>query len=94
MIMKELLAVMCRREEVVYKEIVYERVNAVIRRMTDNNTLKTYVEFLETNKTSHVKAPPIQLKRKQKQKTLGVNSLLVLDSTFMIRVRQNIENNS
>ncbi len=62
MIMKELLAVMCRREEVVYKEIVYERVNAVIRRMTDNNTLKTYVELLDKNKNSVVIAPGIEVK--------------------------------
>lgn len=65
MIMKELLAVMCRREEVVYKEIVYERVNAVIRRMTDNNTLKTYVELLDKNKNSVVIAPGIDVKRKE-----------------------------
>lgn len=65
MIMKELLAVMCRREEVVYKEIVYERVNAVIRRMTDNNTLKTYVELLDKNKNSVVIAPGIKVKRKE-----------------------------
>ena len=65
MIMKELLAVMCRREEVVYKEIVYERVNAVIRRMTDNNTLKTYVELLDKNKKSVVIAPGIEVKRKE-----------------------------
>ena len=65
MIMKELLAVMCRREEVIYKEIVYERVNAVIRRMTDNNTLKTYVELLDKNKKSVVIAPGIEVKRKE-----------------------------
>ena len=64
MIMKELLAVMCRREEVIYKEIVYERVNAVIRRMTDNNTLKTY-ELLDKNKNSVVIAPGIEVKRKE-----------------------------
>lgn len=56
---------MCRREEVVYKEIVYERVNAVIRRMTDNNTLKTYVELLDKNKNSVVIAPGIEVKRKE-----------------------------
>lgn len=65
MIMKELLTVMCRREEVVYKEIVYERVNAVIRRMTDSNTLKTYVELLDKNKNSVVIAPGIDVKRKE-----------------------------
>ena len=65
MIMKELLAVMCRREEVIYKEIVYEGVNAVIRRMPDNNTLKTYVELLDKNKKSVVIAPGIEVKRKE-----------------------------
>ena len=65
MIMKELLAVMCRREEVVYKEIVYERINAVIRRMTDNNTLKTYAELLDKNKNSVVIAPGIEVRRKE-----------------------------
>ena len=56
---------MCRREEVIYKEIVYERVNAVIRRMTDNNTLKTDVELLDKNKNSVVIAPGIDVKRKE-----------------------------